>query len=67
MATTAKISTGTTLVYEKGRGGALWPSSRHTALVNGETLLRKDGHPRRFTTQAAAVKAARQFVEEQQK
>lgn len=59
-----RISTGTTLVYEKGRGGTKWPTDRHTAEVDGETLLRKDGHPRRFTTKEAALKAARAEVEQ---
>jgi hypothetical protein len=57
-----KISTGTTLVYEKGRGGTKWPTSRFTAKVDGETLDRKDGHPRRFLTREAALKAARAEV-----
>ena len=65
--TEPKISTGWTLVYEKGQGGTKWPSERHTAIVNGETLLRNDGHPRRFQTKRAARAAALKFVEDQQK
>lgn len=62
-ATTAKFSTGTGLVYEKGWGGTKWPSERHTAKVDGRTLMRKDGVERMFKTKAAALKAARAFAE----
>jgi hypothetical protein len=64
--TSARISTGTTLVYQKGWGGAKWPTERHTAKVNGETLFRKDGHPRTFETAKAARVAAQKFIEDQQ-
>jgi len=66
MTTTAEISTGTTLIYEKGRGGTKWPASRYTAKGNGETLLQKDGHPRRFKTPQAARAAAQKFVADMQ-
>ena len=59
-----KISTGTTLVYEKGRGGTMWPSTRHTAQVDGVDLIRKDGRPRRFLTAKAALAAAKRFRDE---
>jgi hypothetical protein len=57
--TTPKISTGWALVYSAGRGGTKWPESRHTAKIDGRTLMRKDGIERTFKTEAAALKAAR--------
>jgi hypothetical protein len=61
--TTAKISTGFANVYSAGRGGTKWPEERHTAKVDGRTLMRKDGIERTFKTKAAALKAARAFAE----
>jgi hypothetical protein len=53
-----KISTGFAIVYTTGRGGTKWPEDRHTAKVNGRTLMRKDGIERTFKTKGAALKAA---------
>lgn len=58
-AKTAKISTGFTVVYSKGRGGTKWPETRHTAKVDGRILMRKDGTERTFKTKEAALNAAR--------
>lgn len=58
-AKTPTISTGTALAYESGRGGTKWPTTRFTAKVDGETLMRKDGIERKFKTKTAALNAAR--------
>ena len=57
--TPPKISTGSTIAYSKGRGGTKWPEDRHTAVIDGRTLMRKDGTERMFKTKEAALKAAR--------
>jgi hypothetical protein len=54
-----RISTGTALAYEGGRGGTQWPVTRYTAKVDGLTLTRKDGGERKFKTRPAALAAAR--------
>jgi hypothetical protein len=54
-----KISTGWALAYSKGRGGTKWPEERHTAKIDGRTLMRKDGIERMFKSKEAALKAAR--------
>ena len=58
-----KVSAGWTVAYVSGRGGTKWPEARHTALINGRTLMRKDGIERTFKTKAAALKAARAALE----
>lgn len=52
---TLRANTGTVdiLVDRCGR-----PATRYTARVGRETLMRKDGHPRRFNTRVAALRAA---------
>lgn len=54
-----KISTGIAVAYSTGRGGTKWPETRHTAMIDGRTLVRKDGIERKFKTKAAALNAAR--------
>jgi hypothetical protein len=61
--TAPSISTGITIAYSKGRGGTKWPENRHTAVVDGRTLMRKGGTERMFKSKAAALKAAQAYVE----
>lgn len=42
------------------------PATRYTAKIGRETLMRKDGQPRRFITRAAALRAAQAELEARQ-
>ena len=62
--TAPKISTGIAVAYSTGRGGTKWPEARHTAEIDGRTLMRKDGTERMFKSKAAALKAAKIAAED---
>jgi hypothetical protein len=57
-----KITAEPTVAYERGRGGAQWPTTRYAACVDGKPLSDKRGRERKFKTKEAALKAARDHV-----
>ncbi len=57
---TARANTGTVdILVDRCRR----PATRYTARVGRETLMRKDGQPRRFTTREAALRAAQAEID----